>query len=232
MLTLVPTPIDEENPLEACAHALLLSAATENIQNSIFAIEDLRPGRRRWLRWKLPRESVDNFVLYNEHTWKEESEKLIRELKKGKDVFLMSDGGLPAFCDPGRMLVRRCHEEKIKVTSTPFPNSISLAISLSGLEHEQFIFRGFLPLKGEERENAWNEVITLEQTTIIMDTPYRMKRVIEELCDLMRRENLHIKAFLGMDLNSKDELLLWGNPLKFKDKITNWKREFILVISK
>lgn len=116
-LTLIPTPIDEIHPLETTAWELLNNISGDS--NSIVCIEDLKPGRRRWLRWNLPRNQVEDFVLYNEHNHKEQCIHLINELKSGKNVYLMSDGGLPAFCDPGQDLVRVCHKNKIKVTSTP-----------------------------------------------------------------------------------------------------------------
>ena len=47
----------------------------------------------------------------------------------------MSDGGLPAFCDPGKELVAACHRNNVKVTSSPFQNSIVLALALSGFDH-------------------------------------------------------------------------------------------------
>ena len=66
-LTLIPTPIDEENPLEQVACALLKKAALEERENSVFVIEELKIGRQRWLRFGLPRECVDSFILLNEH---------------------------------------------------------------------------------------------------------------------------------------------------------------------
>ena len=112
-LTLIPTPISETGALEPVAFELLLKASTTEAENSLFVIEDLKPGRRRWLGFKLPRESIDSFVLYNEHTASTVSKELLAELLAGKNVFLMSDGGLPAFYDPGVELVDLCHKNKV-----------------------------------------------------------------------------------------------------------------------
>lgn len=227
-LTLIPTPIDEQSPLESIAFELLLKAATEEVEKSIFAIEDLKPGRRRWLRWGLPRSQVENFTLYNEHTRKECQLELIKSLKSGKNVYLMSDGGLPAFCDPGRELVELCHQNKIKVTSTPFPNSISLALALSGLPHDQFFFRGFLPVKSDERAQALEKLKELDQTMILMDTPYRLKKLLEEVAEKLPGREL----FLALDLNGENELLLRGSASSIFNGLDRAKGEFILIISK
>lgn len=223
-LTLIPTPIDEENNLEPVALELLNKNAST--QNSIMVIEDLKPGRRRWLRWGLPRENVESFELYNEHNQQQQCEKLLAELKKGKDVFLMSDGGLPAFCDPGRELVHRCHLNKIKVTATPFYNSISLAVALSGIDHDQFFFRGFLSNKKDLRADQLKDLRKIKHTQVIMDTPYRLKRLLEELSELgLKREH-----FLALDLGRDSEELYLGTPAKLLSQLKELKREFVLII--
>lgn len=223
-LILIPTPIDEENPLEETAKQLILSACEK--KNSIFAIEELKAGRRRWLRFGLPREEIENFVLYNEHTRNDESNKLISELQRGKDVYIMSDGGLPAFCDPGKELVELCHQQSIQVTATPFPNSVVLALALSGFKHEKFMFAGFLQRESSKRKDELKRILKSQLTTIIMDTPYRMTKLLTEISNMEPGR----KIFLAMDLGSKEEQLLVGKVNQILKKVTGQKREFILVI--
>ena len=228
ILTLVPTPIDEVNPLEQVAYKQLKEAYELKKEKTIFAIEDLKAGRRRWIRWGLSREIVNDFVLYNEHTYEKESVALLSYLKKGFDVFLMSDGGLPAFCDPGRRLVDLCHKSQVRVTSTPFPHSISLALALSGFSHKSFWFEGFLPAKKEFREKRWKELIENESTLVLMDTPYRLVKTLEELKTNLKRKR---EVFLALDLNSEDEELFRGGPNQIIKKLKNKKREFVLILA-
>ena len=224
-LTLIPTPIDEINPLEGVAKELLLNACED--EASIFVIEDLKPGRRRWLRWGLPRDRVESFELLNEHTAKVQTQKLLSFLKEGKNLFLMSDGGLPAFCDPGRELVAACHAHNIVVTSSPFQNSIVLALALSGFDHSKFVFEGFIPVKTDERIEALKKIVQEKSAIILMDTPYRMKNLLENLSNIASGRRI----FLAMDLNSPEEQLLLGNPAKLLGKIEHYKREFILILA-
>jgi 16S rRNA (cytidine1402-2'-O)-methyltransferase len=228
VLTLIPTPISEEGVLEPVAFGLLENAALKASETSVFVIEDLKPGRKRWLSFKLPRATVDHFVLYNEHTASEASKVLLAELKAGKNVFLMSDGGLPAFYDPGIELVALCHLQKIKVTSTPFCNSVVLALALSGFKHRKFWFEGFLPMDSAERVAVLKKCIALKDTSILMDTPYRLKRVLEELRDVWSSNK---KIFLAMDLNSETEELMMGSPSSLLSSLSDLKREFILILS-
>ncbi len=232
ILTLVPTPIDEFSPLEQTAFSILKKAVSEEKDNSIITIEDLKPGRRRWLRWGLPRESVESFILYNEHSAKEISQTLLSELKLGKNVYIMSDGGLPAFCDPGIELVDLCHKNNIKVTATPFANSISLALSLSGFNHDKFLFEGFLPRDKKERSNAVDSILKEPRTTIIMDTPYRLKKVLEEFNNAMKKQHRRREVFVALDLNNpEDEELLRGLPGEIMQKLESFKREFIMILA-
>lgn len=223
-LILVPTPLDEESPLEPVAFAKLKQACEDQ---DIIAIEDLKPGRRRWISWGLPREKVDSFVLYNEHTKDSLNLELIANLKKGKNVFLLSDGGLPAFCDPGKELVDLCHKANIVVTATPFCNSIALAVALSGLVPDKFLFEGFLPLDRVEREKELKRIALVREAVVLMDTPYRLKRLLEEIAEKMSGR----EVFLGLDLNFPTEKCIRGNAKKLLSDLEDLKREFILILA-
>jgi 16S rRNA (cytidine1402-2'-O)-methyltransferase len=231
ILTLIPTPLSETGELEPVAFARLTKAALEESENSIFVIEDLKPGRKRWLQFKLPRESVESFVLYNEHTASVVSKELLSALQSGKNVFLMSDGGLPAFYDPGVELVRMCHQNHITVTSTPFCNSVVLALALSGFSHKKFWFEGFLPLDGIERSAVIKKLLSQKETSILMDTPYRLKRVLEEFAECWGSSPSSKKLFVAMDLNTETESLKLGTPKELIHSITNFKREFVIIVS-
>jgi 16S rRNA (cytidine1402-2'-O)-methyltransferase len=226
-LVLVPTPIDEESPLETMALNLLKDSTQET---SLIIVEELKEVRRRWLRWGLPRERVEHFIEYNEHNQKEKIPELILALKNGKTLYLMSDCGLPAFCDPGTELVSRCHDEKISVTSTPFANSISLALALSGFNHSRFVFEGFLPKETSEREMALKRILKIKETTILMDTPYRLDRLLSEIKKISNEMNIKRPIFLGLDLNHKSEELLRGPIDVLLKKVEGQKREFILIL--
>lgn len=223
VLTLVATPIDDETSISIEAKELLLGAVDDG---DMILVEELKEGRRRWLRFGLPKSSIDNFILYNEHTHKDACIEVVNALKAGKNAFLMSDCGLPAFCDPGRSVVEACHRSEIKVTATPFANSIALAVALSGFPHERFIFEGFIPAKSEPRMQALKRIIKQKEVSILMDTPYRMKKMVEELKSL----NIKREVFLGIDLNKKSEILIRGSIKQVLKKMPEDKREFILIL--
>ena len=224
-LILVPTPIQEELPLEPVAQARLLEDALK--ADVMILVEEHKIGRQRWLKWGLPREAIEKFVLFNEHTQEKIQSDIIKELSNGKRVYLLSDCGLPAFCDPGQRLVDACHKKRIKVTATPYPNSVSLALALSGFSHASFVFSGFVPVKEPERSDWIKKELKRPETLIWMDTPYRLKKLLSDLIKL----NPDRDVFLGCDLGGKEEFLIRGNvPAVLKGIGEKEKREFVMVI--
>ncbi|RZF20525.1 MULTISPECIES: SAM-dependent methyltransferase [Halobacteriovorax] len=224
-LYLIATPIDEVNPLESEAKALMLKAC-DDADNSLFLIEDLKPCRRRWIRFGLDRSFIDDFILFNEHTQRDIEQDIITQIQNGKNAYLMSDGGLPAFCDPGQKLVKKCHELGIRVTCTPHSNSISLAVALSGIDCSNFTFAGFPPRKPDERKNYLTNLKKVKMPKVLMDTPYRLTRLIEESLEVFGDTT----AFIGMELNGEEEELLYGKLSKLLKKVNGLKKEFILII--
>ncbi len=225
-LVLVPTPIQEDHPLEIVARDLLLSEALK--ENVLILVEEHKVARQRWLKWGLPREAIEKFILYNEHTQEKILPDIIKEIKSGKTAYLLSDCGLPAFCDPGQKLVESCHKQRIKVTATPFPNSIALAIALSGFSHASFVFSGFIPVKEPERGEWMKKELKRPETLIWMETPYRLVKLLEEL----NTQQISRELFLGCDLGGKEEQLLKGTASTLLKVLgENTKREFVLLIS-
>lgn len=225
-LVLVPTPLQDHHPLESVALEKLKSDCL--LGEVILLVEEHKIARRRWLSWGLPREAIEKFILFNEHSQDKLMKDILKELKSGKKAYLLSDCGLPAFCDPGQNLVDQCHKAKIKITSTPFANSISLALALSGFDHNTFVFSGFVPVKNPDRLSWMQKQLKRPETLIWMETPYRLNKILSELNDL----SLNREIFLAMDLGSVSEELKRG---KIQDLITlikpDEKREFVLVIA-
>lgn len=224
-LILVPTPIAENLPLEPIALGQLQEDCLKN--NVIILVEEHKVARKRWISWGLPREAIEKFQLYNEHTSDGLKNEILSKLNSGMRVYLLSDCGLPAFCDPGQNLVNLCHRNRIKVTATPFPHSISLAIALSGFSHDRFSFCGFIPAKSSERVIWMKNELKRSETLVWMETPYRLYRLIEDISNL----NLKREIFLAMDLGAPMEKLVRGFAKQLIKEISpEEKREFILII--
>ena len=107
-----------------------------------------------------------------------------------------------------------------------------MALALSGFSHKKFWFEGFLPLENADRTEVIKKLLQQKHTSILMDTPYRLKRVLEEFSEVWAKENrFNKKIFLAMDLNSESEELQLGTPSDLLNAIKDLKREFVLILS-
>lgn len=225
-LILVPTPIQDDLPLEPVALERLKEDALK--EDVLLLVEEHKVARQRWLRWGLPREAIEKFIVFNEHSQDKLSSEVVKSLREGKKAYLLSDCGLPAFCDPGQGLVNACHNSGIKVSATPFPNSIALALALSGLAHNTFMFSGFVPVKEPERTQWMKKELKRPETLVWMETPYRLKKLLEELEKLGTSR----EVFLGMNLGGSEERLLRGPIQRVSRQIeVGEKHEFVLVLA-
>ncbi len=110
------------------------------------------------------------------------------------DVGLISEAGLPAVADPGAQLVALCHRHGIQVVPMVGPSSLMLALMGSGLNGQSFAFRGYLPVKPDQRRKTIKEIerqsAQLGQTEIFIETPYRNDSLMEDLLATLQPETL------------------------------------------
>ncbi len=164
--------------------------------------------------------------LLNEHSTRQDLEEVLN-LCRQKNVALISDCGTPGFCDPGADLVQLCYKNSIPVTGLPGPSSLMTALSVSGMRLNQFLFVGFLPQKTEERQKLLKQVAKEPHAQVIMDTPYRLSKLLSELNELMPKRH----AFLALDLTQQTERLLPGPIAELNAKVRDLKAEFVLILS-
>ncbi|MGC8864796.1 MAG: SAM-dependent methyltransferase [Bacteroidales bacterium] len=179
-LFLIPTPLDTESGF---GWDLMIQGIVKQLR--FFIAEEIRTTRRH-LRKAIPDHPIDEctFFLLNEHTTPQEVNELISPLKKGYDMGLMSEAGMPAIADPGALLVRLCHQENIEVIPLPGPTSPMMALAASGFNGQHFRFHGYLPVKQPDRSKKIKELerATLSgETQIFIETPYRNLQLLEDI---------------------------------------------------
>lgn len=163
--------------------------------------------------------------LLNEHT-KPHELKILIDLCKTQEVCLVSDCGTPGFQDPGADLVKGCHKNKIKVTSLPGASSLMCLLSLSGERLDRFHFFGFLPQKTEERDKAWDWISKQSFPLIVMDTPYRFNKTLEEA----KKFCPDMALVIGCDFTTHEEEVFLGIARDIISKIPKAKREFLIIL--
>jgi len=110
---------------------------------------------------------------------------LIRILKEGKDIALVSDAGTPGISDPGFTIIRRALEGNITVIPIPGPTAFLTALSVSGLPTNKFVFEGFLSNKASQRRRRLEELSQEERTVIIYESPHRLLKTLRDILDIL-----------------------------------------------
>jgi 16S rRNA (cytidine1402-2'-O)-methyltransferase len=102
------------------------------------------------------------------------SEELIRALAEGKSVALVSDAGVPTVSDPGALAVGLARQAGYPVSMIPGPSAVTMALALSGLPADRFVFEGFLPRRAGPRQERLRAIATDDRTTVLFASPKRL----------------------------------------------------------
>lgn len=129
---------------------------------------------------------------YHEYNRVEKAHDLIRQMREGKNVALITDAGTPAISDPGETLVALCQEAGITVTSLPGAAACITALTLSGLGTRRFCFEGFLPAEKKERREVLKELEQESRTIILYEAPHHLKKTLAELYEALGERRITI----------------------------------------
>ena len=121
---------------------------------------------------------------YDDHSAAEDRARLLEALR-GKAVALVSDAGTPLVSDPGYKLVREARGAGIPVTSLPGPSAPVVALTLSGLPSDRFLFAGFLPGKDKARAETLAELAGVRATLVFFETAPRLVRALEAIGEVL-----------------------------------------------
>jgi 16S rRNA (cytidine1402-2'-O)-methyltransferase len=116
--------------------------------------------------------------------------QLIERLAAGEKIALITDAGTPGLSDPGSRLIRECIKRDLPFTIIPGPASILTALVGSGFSTEKFCFRGFLPVKSGRRERELRAASTLDETVILLESPYRLTKTLKACVDILQDRQL------------------------------------------
>ena len=109
---------------------------------------------------------------------------VIKNLKAGKEIGLISDAGTPLLSDPGWNLVKKCQEMGLVYTALPGPSAVINDLVLSGLPMGRFTYLGFLSKKTGERKNILKEYRNIEGSKVVYESPLRVEKLIKEIKEI------------------------------------------------
>ena len=217
-LYLVSTPIGNLQDISKRA----LSVLTEVDE---VVCEELRVGSTL-----MKRLGIDTpITLLNEHNENGQTTILLKSLKQGKTLALISDAGTPVFADPGLELVRGAIRLKVSVIPVPGASSLMSALVCSGFSLNEFHFAGFLPRQTEARLDRLKSLREIRTLLIILETPYRLNALLKDLNKIF---NVNNRSVLAMNLTQENEDFFRGTLAEMQKhfSLKPFKGEFVLML--
>ena len=165
---------------------------------------------------------------YFEYNKIQKGEYLLRLLKEGKDIALVSDSGTPGISDPGFNIIRLAIENNIPLTVMPGPIAIIAGLVLSGMPTDSFVFEGFLSQKTGKRRKELEALNEEKRTIVLYESPHRLLKTLKDILDIMGDRDLAV---------SREVTKVFEETIRLKTSealkhfnLTQPRGEFIIVI--
>ena len=176
--------------------------------------------------------SINNTLeSFNDKNEDLKNENLIKDLKEGKNIAIISDAGTPLISDPGFKLIRSAREENIKVTPIPGCTALIAGLSASGISSDKFTFLGFLPRTKIKRRKNLRQLVHKQETLIFFESVHRIGSTIEDMKELFGQER---KAVLCKEITKIYESFIGNNFMEITDYIKEHqdklKGEFTIIV--
>ena len=169
-LYVVATPLGNLGDLSPRAAALLQTVP-------VVAAEDTRVSRKLLAHL----DAHPRLLAFHQHSDATRAEALIAILRAGEDIALVTDAGTPGVSDPGPLLVEGVRAAGFTVVPLPGPSAVTAAISVSGFPADRYLFLGFAPRKGPERDRWLRQAATPGVTVVCFEAPGRVEELLGDL---------------------------------------------------
>ncbi len=178
-LFIVSTPIGNLEDITFRAISLLKEV-------DIIAAEDTRHVKKLLNHYGISK----RIISYYRGKEKPKALGLIKLLKTGQSIALVSDAGTPGISDPGSVVIREAISQDIEIVPIPGVSSAIVALSVSGLRTDRFVFEGFLPRKKGKRLKRLNSLFEEDRTIILFESPYRVLSTLKEISEIFHDRNI------------------------------------------
>ncbi len=223
-MTFVPTPIGNIEDITFRALTALKEA-------DILLCEDTRVTKKLLNllkdRYNLDIQKPQKFISIHSHNEDQFLKNVDLSLFE-KNVVYLSDAGLPCVSDPGAKLVEFCQKNNIAYDVLPGSNAALVAYVASGFADKEFLFVGFLPHKGKERETELEKALYSGYVTILYESPHRLEKLLKEI----DKKESGCEIFVAKELTKKFQHYYKGTPKELlKELGGNFKGEWVVVIN-
>jgi 16S rRNA (cytidine1402-2'-O)-methyltransferase len=221
-LTLVATPIGNLGDISTRAIAALRNA-------DIIACEDTRVTGK--LLAKLEIEPKPELLSYRDENETALAEPLADRIEAGARLVLVADAGTPAISDPGFRLVRACRNRELQVSAVPGPCAAIIALALSGLPSDGFLFVGFLAPKKSARARFFSQYQDFEYTILLYESCHRIGKCLDDLVSALGPDRC---ISVSRELTKLHETVHSGPAQAVRERVAkaSQKGEFVIAIAK
>jgi 16S rRNA (cytidine1402-2'-O)-methyltransferase len=154
--------------------------------------------------------------------------ELVDDLRSGRSVALVTDGGMPSVSDPGYRLVEACTDAGIDVRVVPGPSAAVAALVVSGLPTDRYVFEGFLPRKAGDRARRLEAVRDDPRTLVVFESPRRVATLLRDVAATLGDRRVAV----ARELTKLHEEVLRGRASELADGFADRdpKGELVVVI--
>jgi len=171
-------------------------------------------------------------MSYHAHSTSAKESVIIKMLKEGKNLALVSDAGTPCISDPGVMLVSNVRQEfgsEAKVVPIPGASALVSALCASGISTSSFVFLGFLPHK-KGRETLFKEISNSKRVNVFYESTHRILKTLASLDTYM--PDAHI--MIAREITKQFEEFVSGKPKEILEYFTvnkdKQRGEFVVIV--
>jgi 16S rRNA (cytidine1402-2'-O)-methyltransferase len=216
-LILVATPIGNLGDLSARAEETLRTA-------DAIACEDTRHTLKLLSAKGI---TGKRLLAVHEHNEMNAAAGIVALVERGDRVALVTDAGTPGISDPGERVVAAVAAAGLPISAVPGPSAVVMALSLSGLRTERFVFDGFLPTKASSRRTALAELAKQERTVVLYEAPHRLLSLLTELSEACGPER---RIAVCKELTKRFERVIRGTIAQVQSEIAEPQGEYVVVI--
>ena len=219
VLFLVPTPIGNLEDITLRALRVLREA-------DLIACEDTRTSGTLLSHYDIDTPTT----AYHEHNEHQKTPRLVKRLKAGHTLALITDAGTPGVSDPGFLLARAAHEAGARVEALPGPTAFVPALVASALPAHRFAFEGFLPKK-KGRQSRLERLAGEERTMVFYESPHRLMRTLADLSEAFAPER---RAAVARELTKRYEEIQRGTLSELRSYFSNTDKvrgEIVVVVA-
>ena len=168
---------------------------------------------------------------FHAHNEQRRSSKVIQRMVEGESLALISDAGTPLVSDPGCHLVKHALANGIKVIPVPGACALACALSISGINANQFVFEGFLPAASGARRSRLQTLTNESSTLVFYEAPHRIEALLGDLVEIFGSSRT---ATVARELTKSFETIITGSLSSLVEKLAadehQRKGEFVVVV--